>query len=50
VNQEETIILKFEDEYEFDSVVEEIYYILHDAYNKTSIEEVKQMLLQFQED
>jgi hypothetical protein len=44
------IILRFENEYEFDSVVEEIYYIFHDAYNKTAIEEAKEMLMQFMED
>lgn len=51
MNQEETITLKFEDEYEFDNTIEEIYYIFRDAYNKSlSIEEAKQMLLQFRED
>lgn len=50
MEENEAIVLKFENEYEFDSVVEEIYYIFHNAYNKTAIEEAKEMLLQFVED
>jgi hypothetical protein len=41
------IILKIENEYDFDNAVEELYYIFRDAYDKSlSIEEAKQMLLQ----
>jgi hypothetical protein len=51
MNQEkEEIKLKFENEYDFDETIEEIYYIFHDCYDKSlSIEEAKQMLLQFLE-
>ena len=48
MNQDqEAIILKFENEYEFDNVLEEIYYIIYNSYDKIAIEEVKQMLLEF---
>lgn len=52
MNQEkEEIVLRFENEYDFDEVVEELYYIFHNSYNKpSSIEEAKQILLQFLED
>jgi len=49
VNEE--IILKFTNEYEFDSAIDEIILIANDVYDrKITIEEVKQMLLQFQEE
>ena len=51
MDQKETIILKFENEYEFNSAIEEIYY----AYNETSIEEecdcspdnIKKLLMEY---
>lgn len=51
MQEKEEIILRFENEYDFDEAVDELYYIFHDSYDKAlSTEEAKQMLLQFLED
>ena len=47
-DDDKAITLRFENEYELHDVMEEIYYIFHDAYSKTAIEEAEQMILEFE--